>query len=389
MKKVYLINLSFGLAGIERRFANLWRALRRRRNVDPVLVIPSVLAVLLRKAGLLPADDDGIITIDEPRILTWLGGLQLPPLFDTPVAILRSRVAAIAYRRFFRRIAQEPQAVIHIGMNCSALRPPELPAVYECVDANLEQFETRHYRRAALRRSVMHCQTDRIRLAVDDLYRQRDARWQTVTNPIYFAHYDAPSPAKDRDIRRIAFVGRLAAEKNPLMFIDALALARKEVDCNAVMLGEGPLRLQCEDRIERHGLGAVVRSGFVPDPIAELRASSVYVSLQNGDNYGSQALLEAMGAGCAIIASDVGETRKIVTDDVGVCVALTPESIAEAVVRLLRSPEETRQRGRNAERIARTKYSADAYAEFLERLYDVATQYHAERIESPDALSVR
>jgi glycosyltransferase involved in cell wall biosynthesis len=142
------------------------------------------------------------------------------------------------------------------------------------------------------------------------------------------------------------------------------------------MLGEGPLRSQADALIKRYSLDTVVSINFHPKPLSIVRSAAVYVSLQADDNFGSQALLEAMGAGCAVIASDVGETSKIVTEEVGVRVPLTVESVTRAIELLVGSPERTRQFGVCATKIARTKYSADRYASFLESLYERAAQYH-------------
>jgi len=223
----------------------------------------------------------------------------------------------------------------------------------------------------------VHCQTDRIRAALDSCFANRETLWRTITSPTYFAHYDESRSNGDRDPRLIVFVGRLSPEKNPLLFIDAVARARQEgVDCRAVMLGEGPLRAACIARIKEFGLESVISIDFVPRPVEVLRRAALCVSLQTGDNYGSQSLLEAMGAGCAIIASDVGETKNIVTDEVGVRTPLSVESLAGAMQRLVTSPDRTRQLGSAAERIALSKYSADAYAGFLESVYELAARHH-------------
>jgi glycosyltransferase involved in cell wall biosynthesis len=374
VKNVYLINLSFGLAGIERRFANLWHALYRREVVFPILVIPSSLAELLDDAGLLPDDAAGLIVTSEPETLARI---KMPHALDVPMAIVRSRIAAVGYRSVWSRIERDANAIVHVGMNTSALRPPDTPAVYECVDASLEQLDTRHFRRASKRRCIIHCQTNRIRTALDLCFANREARWRTVTNPTYFAQYDERRSNGGRDPGLIAFVGRLAPEKNPLLFIDAVARVRQQgADCHAVILGEGPLRAACAERIKELGLESVISIDFVAKPVEVLRQAALYISLQTGDNYGSQSLLEAMGAGCAIIASDVGETKNIVTDEVGVRVPFSIDLVAGAMDRLVRVPQEARKLGSAAERIARTKYSADAYASFLETVYELAEQHH-------------
>jgi glycosyltransferase involved in cell wall biosynthesis len=142
------------------------------------------------------------------------------------------------------------------------------------------------------------------------------------------------------------------------------------------MLGEGPLHGPVTALIARSGLDPFVTVTFNADAPRLLQTAAIYVSLQTGDNYGSQALLEAMGAGCAVVASDVGQTDRLITRVVGERVALTPEAVADGIERLLDDPDGTRRRGECASQLARTRYSADAYAEFVESLYERAVRRH-------------
>ena len=54
MLNVYLLNLSFDVAGAERRFANIWDGLSRRGNVRPILILPQCLSQKLKASGELP-----------------------------------------------------------------------------------------------------------------------------------------------------------------------------------------------------------------------------------------------------------------------------------------------------------------------------------------------
>ena len=176
----------------------------------------------------------------------------------------------------------------------------------------------------------------------------------------------------------IAFVGRLAPEKNPLLFVDAIARLREAgLPVRALMLGEGPMVAPIRERIERLGLSGVIELGFSGIPLARLMESAVYVSLQDGDNYGSQSLLEAMGAGCAIVASDVGETARLVGDAVGLRVRLNISELTAALSSMLRDPGRTAAMGAAASQLARTEYTADTYVAFLESLYELAIEKHS------------
>ena len=378
MLNVYLINLSFGLAGIERRFANLWRTLRSRGNVQPTLVVPDTLAKVLYKANLASTGDELLWSIPEHPWFRALSRVQLPSVGANILGFTRAWAMAKAYGSVWAKINIDQSAVIHVGMNCSSLNPPEAPIVYECVDANLTQLGTRHFIKAAARSSIIHCQTDRIRQALEQTMATRRPRWTTVTSPCYFAGYPEKSSAvADRDQMLVAFVGRLAAEKSPLLFVEAIARVRKSgLGCRALMLGEGPLLSKVGCRIRQLGLDAVIELGFSQNPAERLMEAAVYVSLQTGDNYGSQSLLEAMGAGCAIVATDVGETCRLVNADVGLLVGQNVEELATALSVLLRNHQRTAMMGSVASRLVRTHYTADIYASFLESLYSQATAKH-------------
>lgn len=376
LRNVYLINLSFGLAGIERRFANLWHVLRTRGNVRPILVVPDTMAQILHEADLADPKDDLLWVVPEHPFLRASDKLRLPPFGKTVLAILRSRAVAWGgYQSVWDHIHKDPSAVIHIGMNCSALRPPNVPIVYECVDSTLTQLGKRHFIRAAARPSIIHCQTERIRIALEQTMARRRTHWTTVTSPCCFASYPITKPARKRDPQLVAFVGRLSPEKNPLLFIDAIAQVRSTgVACRGLILGEGPLLSDVRRSILHLGLDSAIEVGFSDRPVERLEEVSVFVSLQSGDNYPSQSLLEAMGAGCAIVATDVGETRQIVNNEVGLVVKPDISDVAGAILSLVKDPELARVMGSAAARLVRTRHTADNYAAFVESLYDRAVE---------------
>lgn len=370
-RTIYLVNLSFGLAGIERRFANIWQGLQDRNNVTPILVIPDALVNQLHDAGLLNRNSPLVWSLPELRIFRTLDKVPLPNFLKLVLTVVRSRFMAILFNKAFKRIAKDKNAVLHIGMNCSALSPSNKPAVYECVDSTLLQLQTRHYQRASRRRCIVHCQTERIRTALEEGFCKRKLLWKTVVSPCYFASYpELTNTTYPRDPNLVAFVGRFSSEKNPLLFVDAIAMVRAvHPEVHALMLGEGPLREVIVAKINANQMDKAFDIGFDNNPAKRLSEAAIYVSLQAGDNYGSQALLEAMGAGCAIIASRVGETERLVTSDVGIAVCLNAEGVAAAVIELLSDPLRTGKMGSRASSNARNYYSRDRYVEFLESLY--------------------
>jgi glycosyltransferase involved in cell wall biosynthesis len=180
-----------------------------------------------------------------------------------------------------------------------------------------------------------------------------------------------PAPAKRP---WVVFSGRLIEEKNPALFIEACGLVAGRLrgtqpDLRFFVLGDGPLRADVERLIGRHGLQPLVRVGWLERVEPVLGEARVFVSLQRTDNYPSQALLEAMACGLAVVATDVGSTGKIVDGTVGRRVQADPAAVADAVVELLANPAQAEAMGRRArERVIRD-HSMEAYLDYMERLY--------------------
>jgi glycosyltransferase involved in cell wall biosynthesis len=115
----------------------------------------------------------------------------------------------------------------------------------------------------------------------------------------------------------IAFVGRFARQKNPLIVVEALAEIAN-VPWQAVLVGDGPLRSAVEQRIRQAGLTGRVRlTGWLEPEAAdrELAAADLLFmpSLAEGlPVVGVMALVH----GVAIVGSRVGGLSELIVDGV-------------------------------------------------------------------------
>jgi glycosyltransferase involved in cell wall biosynthesis len=159
--------------------------------------------------------------------------------------------------------------------------------------------------------------------------------------------------AAKRRSGRILFVGRLVEKKGVSVLLEALRmLDGSGYDLRVV--GDGPLRSQLTS--ESSGLPASFAGVLGREPLAaEFGAASIAVfpsvAAASGDQDGLPvALLEAMSAGCAVVASDLPGLRDAVED--GRSGLLTSpgsaEELATALRRLLRDPSLCDQLGRAA-----------------------------------------
>jgi len=377
MKTVYLVNISYGVAGAEKRFANIWRELLNRNVVNAVLVIPEILKNKLALTGLLPFDDHpNIIAVKEYFLVHRIVSLfpfisHLPYVFG-----IRRRLVTLKFRKILNKLNDNYKNIVHFGLPCNLLPPPDLPLVFECVDSTFKCFNRIHYRRASKLPAIVHCQTNRIKKAIDSIYSDKSiVRWQTIVNPCCFAFYPDNKQRQDSNAEKIdiLFMGRFSDEKSPLLFIHSIAILRdRGLIFNAYMLGEGPLFSKIQRLIKEYELGPFLKVAFSNDTQVYLNKAKIFVSLQTEDNYPSQSLLEAMGAGCAVIASDVGETWKIVDEAVGYRVGLDASHIADAIEKLISDRSTLDRCCSEAALRVRTHFSSNAYVSYIESIYDMA-----------------
>ncbi len=104
------------------------------------------------------------------------------------------------------------------------------------------------------------------------------------------------------------------------------------------------------------------------EPIEILSRSKIFLSLQQTENYPSQALLEAMACGCAIIATDVGETRRLLDESCAVLIPSSPDRLVEAVVSLIGDPDRCRRLGSAARRRIFEEHTLERFSEYFEKM---------------------
>ena len=177
----------------------------------------------------------------------------------------------------------------------------------------------------------------------------------------------AAEDAWPRSGARLLTVARLAPQKGLPLLLEAAAILSREVDAGRLtaftwaLAGDGPGREQAAERIAAEQL-PVTLLGRRSDAPALMEVADIVVqtSLWEGQPLTIQ---EALRAGTAIVATDVGGTA-VTARGGAVLVAPQAQAIAEALRTLLSDPE---ARTRAAER-------AQAAARRLPGLEDLATQ---------------
>ncbi len=178
-------------------------------------------------------------------------------------------------------------------------------------------------------------------------------------------------PSKKKTID-IIFASRLTAYKNPLLFLKALVILKERDTCfkerKFALLGDGPLLEECRRFKESKGLLNVEIPGSVNNVQEYLNKCRIFVSIQNTNNYPSQSLMEAMLAGNAIIASNVGETFRIITENEGILISIDEIELFAAMEALLNNREMTVRFGENARRKILYENNIERYLSYFEEL---------------------
>lgn len=171
---------------------------------------------------------------------------------------------------------------------------------------------------------------------------------------------------------RIMYSARLTHFKNPYLLLESISLLKKKdfSDFEMFFLGEGVLLKELINKKEELKLDNVFFEGGVVDTAKYLRESKIFISIQCDNNYPSQSLLEAMACENAIIASDVGETRLLVTEKEGILVNLNAEEIAEAIQNLFTTPGLIERLGKNARKKVLKEHTIEKFAEYFYSITD-------------------
>jgi|GEM_PF-1828218 len=188
----------------------------------------------------------------------------------------------------------------------------------------------------------------------------------------------------------VATFGRFAPQKR---IGDVVELARRVraagVDAQFLIAGGGPLEGELRRSIAEAGLEQHVwLLGRRHDTERILAATDLYLSASGGEVL-SVAILEAMASGCAVVATRAGGTVEQVTPGLTGQLAAVGDvaGLTQAVLELLRRPDERARLGANARRAALASYDVPIIAARLASLYCEAMQISAQQSAAPPRIA--
>jgi glycosyltransferase involved in cell wall biosynthesis len=166
-------------------------------------------------------------------------------------------------------------------------------------------------------------------------------------------------------------LGRLSAEKGLTLLATAVAEAMRELPrSRCVIAGDGPARADMQRTFAAAGLtDRVMFLGSVTgQALADAYAAmDLFVFTSLNDTQGL-VLIEAMAAGCPVVAVDAPGARDQVNGENGALTANSSRTVAEMLLAWATNPERMR-RGQAAARRTAAAMSIEAAARSLEAVY--------------------
>ena len=156
--------------------------------------------------------------------------------------------------------------------------------------------------------------------------------------------------------------GRLTAQKNYPMMLEALARLRQERDLRLIVLGEGPSRPALEEQARTLGVAeAVDFAGFCANPFAYFARARLFVSTSDYEGL-PMTVIEALYCGADVVTTDScsGVAELTAGAGFGACVARgdTNGFVAAVETRLGVAPADVQEK-----RLSLRAYEIDAVAD--------------------------
>lgn len=355
----YIVIVSPSYGGAEKRFFDIFTALRRR-GADVALIAPSSLVERYRA--------------DHPERMDVLAAL-IPIALDQ----WNPRGFVLGMRRLLRQLPRN--ASFHYPLNC--LWPLHI--------GRGDRITMSHVDCTRVPTSVSRRLIDmwewlsfffaaHIDVLSPDVYaalrRHRARRRMSLTPGGTFML--PPPPVRTKKAPSVVLMSRLAPRKGVEELLDALPelwirlQGQIPPDFSVQVAGYGVLEEQVKARIARLSSdGVPVRFLGYADAESLLTDASIVLSMQEVTNFPSRVVAEAMMAGCGVIVRDTGDSRQFGSDLPGLhyCKAdLDPSELADQIVSLIgRFDSEPSFRG-EIRTAAETKFSSASYIDYFSTL---------------------
>lgn len=169
---------------------------------------------------------------------------------------------------------------------------------------------------------------------------------------------------------RIIHIGRFEEQKNHEMIVEAIKiLSNHYPNAQLFCFGEGSLEEKIRQQIEENKLDYNIKLvGLTDNPYAEITKSDLFILPSRWEGM-PITLIEAMGSGMPIIATDVGGVTDMVSNGKSALICENnPKSLSDAIESLIQDMDLRYELGNTAKKRAQF-FSAEQMAKKYEELY--------------------
>jgi glycosyltransferase involved in cell wall biosynthesis len=215
---------------------------------------------------------------------------------------------------------------------------------------------------------------------INDLCYKYPDRIAVIHNRIDMNKFDIRNNEPPSEIKDIisgkhvfGFVGRMQHYKRPWLFIEiARELLRRDKNNYFVMVGDGPLMMECKDLIKKYDLSTHFKVfGFRRDIPRIMKSFDALLFTSDGEGFGL-VLLEAMAMGVIVFATKNGAVPEIVEHGKSGFLMETdnPKEIAQNILRVMKDKDLMTEVKKQCVNEVRTKFSIQRSVRQMEDIYE-------------------
>jgi glycosyltransferase involved in cell wall biosynthesis len=182
--------------------------------------------------------------------------------------------------------------------------------------------------------------------------------------PCSFTDYSTSKIEKKEN--RVVFLARLDKYKNPILFLEAAKIAlSKRDDISFELYGNGPLKNDIIQYLNKHKLRDKIAFGFTNDSFSVLAGSKIFCSLASFGSFPEQSTLEALSCENALITTVKEGDAGFYKSEFGITTTFSAEDLASKVEYLIDNPEVCSKLAKAGKEYAMQNHTIEKFSDYL------------------------